>query len=1611
MHRRLLRLLTLVVLAVIPSMATGAPALLAAGTTYAGSFGGCHYAVKANLNHKGSKGSYTAKLTCSGQFVSTSAAGMVAGHLLTIKSITGFDGRVVKENISLPLKPNVQSRPKAFFLLAVKTIEGLALSTGDTNFQSLDSEKQSLISSGPQALLNQDQQDCQKAPDPNDDPYCGAIPNDKHTGFSQSGGNDASVASISGKLPTDPMGQKAEQDKACPALALTGKIPGVFIICVPTFLYGHADFGSDNVVFTPGGVLEAFPLGASLSTLTTPRLITKGSILMVGGAWAGFNLEVQAKAFETAGSLLGLIDQLTIKAKTVNIGHLSAKDIAQAVHLPSWLVDAALGDWNNNGEVDIPSLVWAGGLNFAGGKMDLGKGSDFAADGSGGAGALCTATGGAKQLAGGSYGGRGGSPYVTYGPSSIWAYKLEGRNEVYGNPFNPNQPGAGGGGDCDTNAGSSGGGLIQIKATSKLVVDGSVHANGDDPGYFGGQSGGGGSGGGININTAALLGTGTVAADGGSDCDPNICSGSFGGMGGGGRIAITYGTSHWKGSVEAYGGRDLRHPNLLNDNQPLGAGGAGTISWHGTGKKGTSQLVIAANTPKNAYPPADYTPYLGSWFKAKVAPKQTALTLKISGGARVITHSVTVGTLKLANGGVLTSPPGATCATISSCTLSVNAVTINVDKTSRIDMTGRGYLGGKEGGKGKGGAPPGVAGSEGAAGGCHGGLGGGNDSDRRPGPTYDNSGDPVLPGGGGGGIAFTTCGCGGGGSNGGGVLLVTATTLKLKGKLMADGQDAGGPSPEDPAWYNDDGGAGAGGSIQVHAKTLKGGGVVEARGGNACVLDSDLVPGLSSNCANGTGNTSGGGGGGRVLVQAADQTAFSGTINVDGGINRADADYPGGTGSSNTISTGQTLTVTSTADPQGKHSGDYTHCPASGSTGFTLRCAILVANHDGLGDTIDFNIPADASGCKSQKIGGTNHTVYTIVLQALLPQVLADQTTIDGYSQPGTTPNTNSLGQSDNAVIGIVLDGSKLDSASLTDHDDGLYLYADHDTVQGLSVEGFGQGPGDAQIRLGGTGETVQGSFVGLTPSGKANAHGTNGHGIALAYMAAKAKIGGSWSTEPSTMNVISGNQYDGIVFLGSPKDTIQGNIIGPTPSGGAGPTIQTAGIAPAFGAPTSGIQPNDNATIGGKRGSTANLISANGDGIDIADGTGTTITGNLIGTDLTGSKSLGNSGTGINVAPVVSHGSTTIGGTGSGAGNIIGGNQEGVVISGAGSRHSAGFPTTVVGNYIGTNTSNSKTLGNTTGLEIDDSAGVTVGGTSAGDSNIISGNSGNGVVLDFGAAQNTVSGNLVGTKVDGSKALQNGGDGVLIDAPAKQNIIGGTQPGAGNLISGNAAYGVEIDGGGVTSGVFSNVIEGNTIGLSASAAALGNQAGGLYAHDGARGDLVGGRASGAGNVIAGNQGPGVQIGNQSDSPTDKATIEAVEGNAVYDNAGTPGGIVLAGPNASGPNCTTASRPYADTGVLCPTISTASTSSIGGKACASCTIDVFLASSPADPSGHGQARTYLGTATADASGAWSLSTFLVPVTTGKVVTATATTPPSSTKPAGTSEFAKNSTVS
>lgn len=251
-------------------------------------------------------------------------------------------------------------------------------------------------------------------------------------------------------------------------------------------------------------------------------------------------------------------------------------------------------------------------------------------------------------------------------------------------------------------------------------------------------------------------------------------------------------------------------------------------------------------------------------------------------------------------------------------------------------------------------------------------------------------------------------------------------------------------------------------------------------------------------------------------------------------------------------------------------------------------------------------------------------------------------------------------------------------------------------------------------------------------------------------------------------------------------------------------------------------------------------------------DANGTSLLGNYVGTDRAGQVAAPNFNSGVFIVGATG----VLIGDGSGTGrNVISGNL------GTGISIARGGSAIVRGNYIGVSF-NGNELGNTLdGVLIADSPNSVIGGTTAADRNIISGNDANGVFIGQGpnATGNKVSGNHIGVNVVGAAAIRNDGSGVVINAP--NNTIGGTTVGERNVISGNRVNGISI----ATMDATGNNVKGNYIGVAANGTtSLQNRINGVEISDNARNNMVGGTdvtrdaCNFSCNIIAANGDAGV---------------------------------------------------------------------------------------------------------------------------------------------------------
>jgi titin len=419
------------------------------------------------------------------------------------------------------------------------------------------------------------------------------------------------------------------------------------------------------------------------------------------------------------------------------------------------------------------------------------------------------------------------------------------------------------------------------------------------------------------------------------------------------------------------------------------------------------------------------------------------------------------------------------------------------------------------------------------------------------------------------------------------------------------------------------------------------------------------------------------------------------------------------------------------------------------------------------------------------------------------------------------------------------------------------------------------------------------------------------------------------------------------IVGAGATGNVVTGCFIGLAPNG--------TSVLPNFNNGISIHQGASHNVIGGTTPQERNVISGNGGGIAIT-GQYNVVQGNFIGTDVTGTQGLGNGG---GVGFFGGAANNTVGGSSSAARNIISANNpgSGVFIGSEGGASA----TTVQGNFIGTDVTGRRALGNgEDGIRIAADPGLADNNRIIG--NILSANGVHGIGV-FASSNNVIQGNRIGTDVAGRPVLGNAEMGVSLDdggtgtAP-DGNRIGGTDALHGNIIAGNGAVGINFFEAENTL-VARNIIFSN-------------------AFTGVR--VRGARNAVRRNAILLNGALGIDLGPAGVTPNDAGDGDVGANNLqnfpVLTSAVIQGGQLKVAGAIDTPNP------------------------------AMVTIEFFANPVPTpggDPSGHGEGAIFLGTASPNGLG--SFNTQLPRVPRGTLVSATATD-----AAGNTSEFASNIAV-
>ncbi|HIV72894.1 MAG TPA: DUF4347 domain-containing protein, partial [Candidatus Aquabacterium excrementipullorum] len=431
-----------------------------------------------------------------------------------------------------------------------------------------------------------------------------------------------------------------------------------------------------------------------------------------------------------------------------------------------------------------------------------------------------------------------------------------------------------------------------------------------------------------------------------------------------------------------------------------------------------------------------------------------------------------------------------------------------------------------------------------------------------------------------------------------------------------------------------------------------------------------------------------------------------------------------------------TYTVTSTIDNA-----------ASAATPGTLRWAITQANATAGTDTIAFNIIGTA---------GT-YGEYTISPYAAMTTI-TEAVIIDGTTQSGTAAAGHPL---------IVLDGNGASATGLN-----LSGTADGTVIRGLVIRDFTSY--GIYIAANSNGNTLVGNYIGsLNADGTDAGAGERNDAYGIYNLGANLTIGG---TTAADRNVISGNGATYNIYLGSGSDNaiVQGNYIG-TNAAGTGVMANKADYGIMVESSSTNVM------IGGSAAGAGNVISGFATRNIWLTTTGTsTVQGNYIGTNATGTAALAGGGVGLYKDDT---GSVLI------TGNVISGN------TGAGIDIRDG-DTTITGNIVGLNATGTAALANGgVGINIQTNDAIVIGGSTAAARNVISGNASYGISVGTTAtATHYILGNYIGVGSDGTTLLGNGSAGIYIAASNVQ--VGGKNAGEGNIIAGNTGAGIVVASG-----------------------------------------------------------------------------------------------------------------------------------------------------------------------------------------------------------------------
>lgn len=387
--------------------------------------------------------------------------------------------------------------------------------------------------------------------------------------------------------------------------------------------------------------------------------------------------------------------------------------------------------------------------------------------------------------------------------------------------------------------------------------------------------------------------------------------------------------------------------------------------------------------------------------------------------------------------------------------------------------------------------------------------------------------------------------------------------------------------------------------------------------------------------------------------------------------------------------------------------------------------------------------------------------------------------------------------------------------------------------------------------------------------------------------------LGGS--ADGSTIHglVIKNYPIAGVRLTSNVGTTVSCNIIG----------LDETGTVASGGQDSIIVSGGSNNTIGGSLNGDGNVIAGNtNQGISLSGASGTNILGNIIGLDVTGTVSMSTQTNGITIDDSPN---TVIGGTGQYERNVISGNESTLYSHGIYAVAGDNSNLVIQGNYIGTDITGMIDLGNAAfGIFVGDPSGtydgLIIGGSSAGEGNVVSANDAGGIAITGGSVENfLVQGNYIGLDATGSNVLSNSDEDIETDENAIEiedfaaGTVGGTTATSRNYIAGTSGRGIKT---GQLTGAPEIFIIGNYIGLDVDGDSVGGMGIGIQLGNGGDSSnvVIGGSGLNEGNVIAGSTEAGIQVSGSGVSVVGNKIGTNTSG-VVTEGYGNDVGIIIVG--------------------------------------------------------------------------------------------------------------------